>query len=1167
MPPADATPGSEDLLLEIGGMTLEPGGRIGPYVFRRVAGKGGMAHVVLATDPDGRPVAVKVLKANRVSTGLARFKREFRALARLRHPNVIRVDAYGDLWGHPYIAMEYVEGTDLHQLIHTFRTYTPADRWRRCEEILVDLCRALAYIHRRGLVHRDLKPSNVLIDAEGRCKLTDFGIVKDLDPSADLSASTTLVGTWAYASPEQTEGQPVDHRSDLYSLGIILFVMLTGRRPFVAKDLAGYLELHRSQTVPRPRDLDPDVPAHLDEICARLLRKLPRDRYRSAQEILYRLELDFDTDVVPDGSGAWTPPLVGRDEEEARIHDAVARLSDGNGQVLLIEGPEGAGKTRLLDAISQHVALLGLPCLRERVAPREAVIDPLLRLTRTLHRELGNRAPSSMAGALAAFAGGAEPPAPNARERLHEALVAGLSRLTDDGPVVIGIDDLHYAPLPTLDGLVHVARAMADRPLLVLGTLRPDRAPPRLQSLRKGAVVGLEPDCVELLPLSRPAITALVDGLLGAGRPAQALADRLYEETEGSPLFLTLFLQHLMGQHTLERAGERWRLVSDVEEVVSGHLEIPPGVRQVVRARLEPLDPAEREVCEALAVCGREVELDVLLDVLELDEDEAGSLLDDLEDFGILRQRRAGDQVWLDLTHSKFGDVLYRELDIERRSLLHRRIGATLELRHRHDAQAAEAIGDHYRRAGEAGKAWHYLIAAAASLAGRSLVNEAMDLCDRAQDVEDAARVDLTPAEFAASRQEWLAVRASGYFIRGDWQDARDAAAAALDMTGGSERDALKIRALLARVLRALGDLEGAEDEARAVLGRAREQHHRDLLADALIVLAGVAWSRGDLDTCEARAQEGLVLATGPELMDARANLLLALTAVQASRGLLASAASGLAEAQTLLKELRNKPQRALALCNLAEVLLGQGDVGGAWRALDEALAESLAASHKVGEMAARCLRGSTAFLVGDLDAAEAELQQSVVLARAIPTPGEELVPAWMLARLAIERGQLDAAHKLAEEAARAAAVADPEKYSAAVDAMRARIAAASGTTAGAERARQMLARAVAALPDLPVYRRVLVQLQIARAAQAMGDRAAALGHSRAATQLASMRGFRLLVTEGLALTASYAPADEQPRARAELTDWVHALMPAVPAHWHASLKRRLGAEAPAAGG
>ncbi len=1163
---AEPTDTAADLTLDIGGMVLEPGARIGPYVFRRVAGKGGMAHVVLAHDPDGRPVAVKVLKANRVNTGLARFKREFRALARLRHPNVIRVDAYGDLWGHPYIAMEFVEGTDLHQLIHAFRGYLPADRWRRCEEILIDLCRALAYIHRRGLVHRDLKPSNILIDADGRCKLTDFGIVKDLDPAADLAQSTTLVGTWAYASPEQIQGQPIDHRSDLYSLGIMLFAMLTGRRPFVAKDLAGYLELHRGQSVPSPRDADPAVPEHLDEICVRLLKKLPRDRYRSAQEILFRLELDFETDAG-EVVGAWLPPLVGRDEEEARIHDLVAGLADGKGRILLLEGPEGAGKTRLLDAVSQHVALLGLPCLRERVSQREGVVDVLLRLGVTLKRELGNRASNELSAALAGFQNGTtsevESPAMNARERLQDALAAGLRRISDDGPVVILVDDMHYAPLPTLDGLVHLARLLGDRPILLVGTLRPDRAPPRLQSLRKGGLAGVIPETMEIPPLPRPAIAALVDSLLGAGKPAQALTERLFQETEGSPLFLTLFLQHLMGQGILERVGNpdrpdrvRWRLVSDVEEVVSGHLEIPPGVRQVVRARLQPLDPAERELAEAVAVCGREMELDVLLDVLDLDEDEAGSLLDDLEDVGIIRQRRVGEQVWLDLTHSKFGDVLYRELDIERRSFLHRRIAATLELRYRHDVQAAEAIGDHYRRAGEAGKAWHYLIAAALRLKDRSLVNEAMDLCDRATDVEDAARVDLAPEEFATSRQELLGIRASVYYIRGDWQDARDAAINALIITTPDERAALKLRVLLGRILRGLGDLEGAEQEVQGVLERAREQHHRDILADALIVLAGVAWSRGDLDTCEARAQEGLVLASGPALMDARANLLLALTAVQGSRGLLASAASGLSEAQTLLKELRNKPQRALALCNLAEVLLGQGDLNGAWAALGEALVEAQQAGHKVGEMAARSLRGATAFLAGDLDTAQEELQQSVVLARTIPTPGEELIPAWMLSRLCAERGDFEASGKLAEEAARAAAVSDPEKYSAAVDAMRARLAARSGD---ADKAEKLMAKAIATMPTLPVYRRVMVQLQVARASFAMGDRAAALTHARAATHMANMRGFRLLGTEGLALTASYATGEEQIRARSELDEWCTELMVAVPLRWQASLRRRLG--------
>ena len=206
----------------MGGVTLRPGDTIGPYRYQRPLGRGGMSHVILGRDPAGVAVALKILKANRFRTGLARFRREFRALARLKHPNVIRVESYGDIHGHPYIAMECVEGTDLYQEIRGLPRTDLSKRWARVEEVLIDLCRALAYIHQRGLIHRDLKPSNVLINEDGVCKLTDFGIVKELDPETDVQLSTTLVGTWAYASPEQISGRALDHRSDLYSLGVIL---------------------------------------------------------------------------------------------------------------------------------------------------------------------------------------------------------------------------------------------------------------------------------------------------------------------------------------------------------------------------------------------------------------------------------------------------------------------------------------------------------------------------------------------------------------------------------------------------------------------------------------------------------------------------------------------------------------------------------------------------------------------------------------------------------------------------------------------------------------------------------------------------------------------------------------------------------------------------------
>ena len=163
----------------------------------------------------------------------------------MHHPNVIEVDSYGDVYGHPYIAMEYIQGSDLHKEIRGFRERSLNDRWTRVRQILIDLSKGLEHIHSHGVVHRDLKPSNILVDSDGRCVITDFGIVKELN--SDVEKSTALVGTWAYASPEPITGQELDHRSDLYSLGVILYAMLCSRRPFAASNMAGYSKLHSEQ--------------------------------------------------------------------------------------------------------------------------------------------------------------------------------------------------------------------------------------------------------------------------------------------------------------------------------------------------------------------------------------------------------------------------------------------------------------------------------------------------------------------------------------------------------------------------------------------------------------------------------------------------------------------------------------------------------------------------------------------------------------------------------------------------------------------------------------------------------------------------------------------------------------------------------------------------------
>ncbi|MFN7146965.1 MAG: serine/threonine-protein kinase, partial [Myxococcota bacterium] len=203
--------------------------RVGPWRLDRLLGQGGMARVYRAVGDDGSVVALKWL--HRASPAvLAGFAEEVRLLERLVHEGIVRYRAHGVERGLPWVAMEYVEGQDLRVYTEKLRLRPPMERQARTREIARALCRALAYVHAQGLVHRDVKPSNVLLEGKGRVLLTDFGVACAA-ADAPLTGMGVLVGTAAYAAPEQIAGGRVDARADQYGLGCTLYYLLTGRRP------------------------------------------------------------------------------------------------------------------------------------------------------------------------------------------------------------------------------------------------------------------------------------------------------------------------------------------------------------------------------------------------------------------------------------------------------------------------------------------------------------------------------------------------------------------------------------------------------------------------------------------------------------------------------------------------------------------------------------------------------------------------------------------------------------------------------------------------------------------------------------------------------------------------------------------------------------------------
>lgn len=255
------------------------------YEIHQRLARGGMAQVYLARDRSlDRPVAVKELVPEFATdpSFVERFRREAQAAANLAHPNIVGVYDWGTQDGTYFIVMEYVDGPSLSQVIRRDGPLHP----RRAAELAGEVAAALGFAHSRGVVHRDIKPGNVLLTSQGQAKVTDFGIARALSsPDEDLTQAGSVMGTATYFSPEQAQGLPVDPRSDLYSLGVVLYEMCTGRTPFTGDTPLAIAYKHVQDEPAPPSTIIPDLPPSLEAIIMRLLEKRPDDRYASAEEV------------------------------------------------------------------------------------------------------------------------------------------------------------------------------------------------------------------------------------------------------------------------------------------------------------------------------------------------------------------------------------------------------------------------------------------------------------------------------------------------------------------------------------------------------------------------------------------------------------------------------------------------------------------------------------------------------------------------------------------------------------------------------------------------------------------------------------------------------------------------------------------------------------------
>lgn len=713
--------------------------RLGSLLDRRYrllerVGEGGAGVVYRALHEEmDRPVAIKVLHPELFPSpvAFARFRREARAAGALVHPHAVTVFDFGRTEeGEPYLAMEYCEGGALSDRI-ALEGALPAPE---AVQLLAGIAAAVDAAHRQGIVHRDLKPGNILF-ASGLAKVADFGLARMLESDDPGLTGGHAIGSPFYMSPEQCQGRPAGTASDIYSLGVIAYTLLTGEVPFRRGTAQEVLLAHLTEEPRPPQELAPRVGGSLSRAVLRALAKNPQARPASAGELHASLiqalaEATFESPVpqlagsadradrgdpadrgVAAGasrlrramrersSGAPAEP-IGRSEELALLGELLEATAAGSGQLVTIAGEPGAGKSTLAHAFLRR-SRLSAPGARlalgrspehfgsaEAYSPfldalgnllaggdREFLLPRLLELAPTWAVHFPGVASEAGAAAGEALAG------MRSRDRMPREFAAFVGALATAGsgrPLVLLLEDLQWADPASIDLLAYLAPRLDALQLMLVGTYRPadveaQRHPLRaaLASFARGHLPWSE---IAPAPFGGSDVAAFLERELGAPPPPE-LVDFALRRTEGNPLFLLNVLNHLLQSGAVSRDGGRVVLARSLDSM---DRIVPEGMVALIREKVERLDDADKRLLTAASVEGLEFTGAVVAALTGRDEMEIEERLRTLqaahrlvEPIGDLELASGHSSQRYRFVHSLYQHAFYDALAPKRRAAQH----------------------------------------------------------------------------------------------------------------------------------------------------------------------------------------------------------------------------------------------------------------------------------------------------------------------------------------------------------------------------------------------------------------------------------------------------------------------------------------------------------------
>jgi len=692
----------------------------GRYQVRRFLGEGGKKMVYLAHDTTlDREVAFALIKTDGLDeTSRIRIQREAQAMGRLgSHAHIVTVFDLGQENGQPFMVTELMGGGDVEGMIEAAEDHRLS--LEKAIKIAQETCRGMEFAHSRGIVHRDLKPGNVWLTEDGIAKIGDFGLAVALDRSR-LTTEGMMVGTVSYMPPEQAMGGEVTPRSDLYSLGAMLYEMVTGRPPFLGDDSVAIIGQHINTPPVAPTWHNGQCPRALDALILRLLAKDPSERPESATDVLSALDaIDLaDPDIgahghapIQDNAPHALDSLaggvfVGRQKEMGDLKACLEDALSGRGRLVMLVGEPGIGKTRTAQELTTYAGLRGALVLWGHCYEDEGVPPywPWVQAIRSYVRERDPEQLMSEMGSGAADIAEVMsdvrerlpglPPAPKlepeqARFRLFDSIASFLKTASQRQPLVLVLDDLHWADQPSLALLQFVARELGGARLLIIGTYRDmelSRQHPLAEALGELNRERLF-QRVLLRGLTQEDVGRFIELTSGHTAP-RGLIEAVHTQTEGNPLFVTEVVRLLVQEGELG--------AEQVRETDSWTIRIPEGVREVIGRRLNRLSQRCNDTLTVASIVGREFTLAQLKPLVE--EATEDRLLEILEEAMAARVIEEQPQMVgrYQFTHALIQETLAGELSTTRRVRLHARIAEALEELYGEDAEGHSAELSHH---------------------------------------------------------------------------------------------------------------------------------------------------------------------------------------------------------------------------------------------------------------------------------------------------------------------------------------------------------------------------------------------------------------------------------------------------------------------------------------